>query len=481
MSLLWFLKQWAMQRIAVFLLVLLAVACQKDKLPTEETSDQSTQAGKQYADKLSAVKIYLTSKVDANLTKQLEWETAARIEKRGKLMAWKVPVRGSDRLNIQFVLVNVDDKGNPGSVSRNIVRYESRFGIDRFPVFVLNQNYATGVTKQYFTVDKDLGGTGRRVKRLSLDGGGTLPMVTVVGQYSNGSTSGPVSGSAAYILAAMLGMDGSSGTSGGDGTGTGDPNSNYTNLDYLDPLYGTSGGGTVYDSPPPAVITWEMDDSDKKPAIDIEKYLKCFDNIPDAGATYQVKIYVDIPVNQTPDVLIGTSQSTGEFGPGHVFMKLTKFNGSQSVSQAFGFYPANGLKSASMNAVPSKMVDDGNAQGTQHEFNASLSMSNWSGAEFNQLIQQIRTNSSRQYELDQFNCANFVATCINSVKPGTVASDPVLVYDPTNMLFNNTVVPFSPNGMYKDLSRQKYSGSPYANNIDVGVNLKAQASNGPCN
>jgi len=471
-----------MQRIAVFLLVLLAVACQKEKLPTEENSAQPTQAVKQYADKLTAVKLFLKNKVDPSLDNLLEWEGATRIEKQGKLKAWKVGMKGSDRLNVQFVLVNVDQNGNPGSASRNIVRYETRFGIDRFPVFILNQNYATGVTKQYFTVDTDMGGSGRNVKRLSLDGGGTLPMVTVIGQYGNGSTTGVVSGSAAYILAAMLGMEGSSGGSSGEGTGNGDGAfNNYTNLDYLDPLYGTSGGGTVYDNPPPAVITWEMDESDKKPAIDIEKYLKCFDNIPDAGATYQVKVYVDIPVNQTPDVLIGTSQSTGEFGPGHVFMKLSKFNGSQTVSQVFGFYPANGLKSATMNAVPSKMVDDGNAQGTQHEFNASMSMGNWNGPEFRQLLQQIRTNSTRQYELDQFNCANFVATCINGVKPGTLASDPVLVYDPTNMLFNNTVVPFSPNGMYKDLSRQKYSGSPYANNIDIGVNLKAQASNGPCN
>ncbi|HSR38287.1 MAG TPA: hypothetical protein VLL95_05185, partial [Phnomibacter sp.] len=419
-----------MQRIAVFLLVLLAVACQKEKLPTEENSAQPTQAVKQYADKLTAVKLFLKNKVDPSLDNLLEWEGATRIEKQGKLKAWKVGMKGSDRLNVQFVLVNVDQNGNPGSASRNIVRYETRFGIDRFPVFILNQNYATGVTKQYFTVDTDMGGSGRNVKRLSLDGGGTLPMVTVIGQYGNGSTTGVVSGSAAYILAAMLGMEGSSGGSSGEGTGNGDGAfNNYTNLDYLDPLYGTSGGGTVYDNPPPAVITWEMDESDKKPAIDIEKYLKCFDNIPDAGATYQVKVYVDIPVNQTPDVLIGTSQSTGEFGPGHVFMKLSKFNGSQTVSQVFGFYPANGLKSATMNAVPSKMVDDGNAQGTQHEFNASMSMGNWNGPEFRQLLQQIRSNSTRQYELDQFNCANFVATCINGVKPGTLASDPVLVYD----------------------------------------------------
>jgi hypothetical protein len=471
-----------MQRIAVVLLVLLAVACQKEKLPIEDNAAQSVQAGKQYADKLSAVKIYLKNKVDPSLENQMEWENATRIEKQGKLKAWKIGMKGNDRLNVQFVLVNVDHNGNPGSASRNIVRYETRFGVDRFPVFILNQNYVSGITKQYFTVDDNMSGSGRKVKRLSLDGGGTLPMVTVIGQYSNGSGTAAVSGSAAYILAAMLGMDGSSGGSAGEGTGNGDgASNNYTNLDYLDPLYGTSGGGTTYDNPPPAVITWELDESDKKPAIDIEKYLKCFDNISDAGATYQVKVYVDIPVNQTPDVLIGTSQSTGEFGPGHVFMKLTKFNGSQTVSQVFGFYPANGLKSASMNAVPSKMVDDGNAQGTQHEFNASLSMGNWNGTEFGQLIQQIRNNSSRQYELDQFNCANFVATCINGVKPGTLGSDPVLVYDPTNMLFNNTVVPFSPNGMYKDLSRQKYSGSTNSNSIDIGVNLKAQASSGPCN
>ena len=472
-----------MQRVVLFLLVLLAVACQKEQLPTQESP--APEKGRLQASKLNAVKIHVASILEADIAAQVDWNKIVSIEKNSKLMALKVPLRDVQSANYHFLIINMDKNGNPASISRNIVRYQSRYGLEQFPTFVMNKNYATGKTKEYLIPSKPFqsdNGNGRNIRRLSLEApGSTLPMVTVVGTYANGTTGTLLTGTTAYIMAAMLGMEGSGGTSGTDGTGNGDPaNSNYTNLDYIDPLSGGSGGGSTYEAPP-IIITWELDESEDKPAINLEQYLKCFDAIPDAGASFQVKVYVDIPVNQTPDVLIGTSQSTGEFGPGHVFMKLTKINGSQSVSQVIGFYPGSGLKSATMNPVPSKIVNDGNAQGVQHEFNASLTMADWNADEFRRLLNELRTNSTRNYELDEYNCANFVAGSINAIRPGTLGSDGVAVYDPTNALFNNTIIPFSPNGMYKALSRQKYSGGPYANNIDIGVNLKAQASNGPCN
>ena len=67
--------------------------------------------------------------------------------------------------------------------------------------------------------------------------------------------------------------------------------------------------------------------------IDINKMFKCFDNIPDAGATFTVKACVDIPNNNDPTVLWNLSNRAG-----HVFLTLSKSNGSQTITQSIGFY-----------------------------------------------------------------------------------------------------------------------------------------------
>jgi hypothetical protein len=64
-----------------------------------------------------------------------------------------------------------------------------------------------------------------------------------------------------------------------------------------------TGGSPVQD--PPILIDFENQDTD--PAIDIEKYLACFDAIPDAGAACTIEILTDIPVDSDPGTFsIGT-------------------------------------------------------------------------------------------------------------------------------------------------------------------------------
>ncbi len=85
---------------------------------------------------------------------------------------------------------------------------------------------------------------------------------------------------------------------------------------------------------------WNMDDpnaptensvffeaADQAKVVDINKMMKCFENIPNAGATYQVKLCVDVPVNDNPSTLW-----TGLKKAGHAFITMTKTNGSESVT-----------------------------------------------------------------------------------------------------------------------------------------------------
>jgi hypothetical protein len=52
-----------------------------------------------------------------------------------------------------------------------------------------------------------------------------------------------------------------------------------------------------------------------KAGINIEDYLKCFDNLPDAGAQFTIKVMVDIPVDANPNSLINRGTNGFECRP----------------------------------------------------------------------------------------------------------------------------------------------------------------------
>src|SRR5690606_14753892 len=71
------------------------------------------------------------------------------------------------------------------------------------------------------------------------------------------------------------------------------------------------------------------------PAIDLDAFLRCFDNIPDEGATCRITIYADVPVNSDPTKMMDWSSGS----PGHTWIQLEKTGAGQSASQHIGFYP----------------------------------------------------------------------------------------------------------------------------------------------
>jgi hypothetical protein len=218
---------------------------------------------------------------------------------------------------------------------------------------------------------------------------------------------------------------------------------------------------------PAIVVDYEQGFDD--PAIELNQYLKCFNNIPDAGATCSIEIFADIPVDSDPNKLL--NWETGS--PGHTFLRITKSNGGQYVSQNIGFYPESGWKASLTNApVAGKFVDNAG-----HEFNASLRM-NISPTQLQAaLFEMQRLARNRQYDIDEYNCSDFALDVFNAAR-----SQPLeipMYHIPGGMTAGGTR---TPQGLYNKLKAMRNAGDPESNNITVDI-YKAWAggSNGPCN
>ncbi len=200
-------------------------------------------------------------------------------------------------------------------------------------------------------------------------------------------------------------------------------------------------------------------------AIDVNKYFNCFDNIPDAGATYSMKLCADIPVNNNENDLISGLH------PGHAFLIITKSNGSSSVSQTMGFYPTTSMN-VFMLPVSSKLVDDG-ISGHEHEYNASILLPSISQSDF-QTVKSTLINlaSTKDYDLNDYNCTNFALEVFNSVSNPYIISVLDWYGVSSNINYGKT-----PNGLYKKLKSLNLDGTP---NISIGT-YTANTSHGPCN
>ncbi len=218
-----------------------------------------------------------------------------------------------------------------------------------------------------------------------------LPGVIVVSTYSTGSiysstvwtslltyySDNSGGGSGYYSPGDPFGGSGG-GYSGGGGSGGGSPN----------PV------GIVNDE----LLQVDFENQHAKPAIDLEKFLKCFDNIPDAGATCKITIHTDVPVDDDPTKIM--NWSTGS--PGHTWIRLEKAGSGKSVSQHIGFYPKSAWKLTLTDApVPGKFVDNGG-----HEFNASYEVA-ISPVNLRSAITRMQQLQSLQYDIDNYNCTDW--------------------------------------------------------------------------
>lgn len=231
--------------------------------------------------------------------------------------------------------------------------------------------------------------------------------------------------------------------SGGGGGGGGSPFGSPTGTS-------PSGGGGSSPAAPPAPSNLPGED---KSGIDPKEFMKCFQNIPDNGATMKITIYVQEPWP-------GTTFNMGPNSVGHTAISLTKTNGSNSITQTVGFYPdATGFDK--MHA-PSKLVDNGG----DLDYSVSISYT-VSSENFNKIVSYI-SSPPATYDITDFNCTNFVnSACL----AGNINLPNPITYSP---LYPSS--PLLAPGALGD-SIQKLKGSPNVNTDGGNIPL----SNGPCN
>lgn len=247
-------------------------------------------------------------------------------------------------------------------------------------------------------------------------------------------------------------------STGGGGSGSGSSGSGVS-----------SGGSTGFggiESEDPIKIDFETQDD--LVAIDLQKFINCFNSIPDAGATCSIQIFTDIPVDSDPNLIFDFKSGS----PGHTFINIRKSNGSQGASQNIGFYPVNGYKAGLTNApIDGKFVDNGN-----HEFNAGFKME-LTPAELKSVLTELLYLRNIKYDIDNYNCTDWAMAVFNKVRTDKLV---IPLYDiPGNYPSLGTS---TPQGVFNRLKQMKTSGHPEAANINVDF-LKGWAGNstGPCN
>lgn len=209
---------------------------------------------------------------------------------------------------------------------------------------------------------------------------------------------------------------------------------------------------------------------------DINKIFNCFSSISDIGATYSLKLCADVPDNNKP--LTGLDDN---LHPGHTFLTLTKTNGAQSITKAFGFYPTLNWKSVFFQSETSKLVNDG-----KHEINASVEMSNLTQADFNLIKNKAITNAAKQYDLDDFNCSDFALDIFNVVRPtNPITLNPflgVVIFGVPPVTYSKTIKN-TPQMLYKKLF-DIWEDNPAANpaiKINTQGTYRAPVTTGGCN
>jgi hypothetical protein len=258
-----------------------------------------------------------------------------------------------------------------------------------------------------------------------------------------------------------------------------DGNGDYTSGNYYGAVGGGGGGigggdgiggnnkeSGFFTSP---TIQVDVETFVNNPAIDLAAYLKCFENIPDFGATCSIEIFSDIPVDSDPNKLFDLSTQS----PGHTFLQLKKSNNDQHALQSIGFYPKTNWQSIITTApVEGKFVDNGG-----HEFNASFKM-NLSPQEFQSVVTEIKYLArSIMYDIDEYNCTDFSLDVFNKVRTKKLE---IPMYDiPGGLAAAGTR---TPQGLYHKLKEMKDQGDPESMNINIGFSKGWVAySDGPCN
>lgn len=218
-----------------------------------------------------------------------------------------------------------------------------------------------------------------------------------------------------------------------------------------------SGGGGASE-------TIDTEQAENKPRADAKKYMDCFDNLPDVGATCTITISTDVPVDNRPDAFFDPAAGA----VGHTFIELWKMTPSgQLITQTIGFYPEGSFKAATGLNVESKIVDN-----AFHEYNARYTIS-VTPTQLRAAINQVRTLEHHNYNLATFNCTDFALAVFNAAGGNlTIPKYQIPAYGTSTG--SNT-----PQGLYQKLMEMGSAGNT---NVQTnGAKGYAGASHGPCN
>jgi hypothetical protein len=292
-----------------------------------------------------------------------------------------------------------------------------------------------------------------------------LPEVVVVG-YTDGGGGGLSLGDYLY-LSGLIGSGGSAGVGSGGASGagvSGGGSSGGVASPITRPVSGTY--APVLRSTAGRPISVTLEDSYSKPAIDVAAYLKCFSQVPDAGASYAITIFADLPVNDDPTQFF--DPYTG--ATGHVFLELTKTNGNQSVNQFMGFTAVKAMAAMfGSGATAGKVVDN-----SGHKFNASLRVP-VTVDEFKVAMNRLQSQASSQYDIVNYNCVDFALGVMNSAR----GSYPLVI---NKYPLPDESTPMStPEALYNLIYSMSRSGGPEAGNTAVGSIWAAGTGHGACN
>jgi len=218
---------------------------------------------------------------------------------------------------------------------------------------------------------------------------------------------------------------------------------------------GGGGGGTGSSSSPASEPSNLPDEN--KDAVNPKALMKCFGNITDPNAKMTVTVYVEEPWP-------GTSFDIGPNSVGHVAIGLTKSSGSTSITQTVGFYP-NATGYAKLNA-PSKIVDNGG----DLNYNVSISYT-VTASQFSQITNYV-ANPPATYDLNTFNCTNFVSSACQAGGIAIPDAMGVVGLNGATMSLDKAMTPAHLGGSIEDMKGQS--------NVNTTGGYTPNSS-GPCN
>lgn len=262
-----------------------------------------------------------------------------------------------------------------------------------------------------------------------------------------------------YIITVCYGFGG--GGYGGGGFGdSGTP-----------PTGGGGGGGSNVDIIIPPDAPEYHDISEFEPPVSLQSLFNCFAQIPDAGATYTVKLCVDLPVN-------GFWQAPFNLGasPGHTFLTLTKTNGSQTISQSVGFYPiGSGGNPVNPNAT-GRFKNNGNPP---HQYNAAITDYNVSANQFSMVMNNLLSHENDTYNLNNNNCTTIALNTFNLLLTTPITIEPFIIQPPGIPPPLPLIFMQSPQKLYKKIG-ELYVGAGSGLSKEFDVNYDSPLSRNLC-